>query len=237
MPSSKTWVFVVYTASREINSNARSGFMLLWPTCETDDHLPDFFSASSKLSRWEHGLRWWLPFLSAIPVTKCVIMWVYCCCCCCVCVCGNTHKLLAVCVFWIIWFTTVCRHRCTVCTLGSAKHKSGPWTVLLHFITDWKAPVWRQTSDNNISFCMDVRFEKKKRKKKRCRSTDFSFALIEFMCITVHLISLCMPAHITHRFITHHRARTSPQSLPPPSCLESTCPITCHSDSSCLSMC
>lgn len=43
----------------------------------------------------------------------------------------------------------------------------------------------------------------------------FPLAVIEFLAcehITVHLISLCMPAHITHRFIT--QLTTGPFPLP-----------------------
>lgn len=88
--------------------------------------------------------------------------------------------------------------------------QSGPWTVSLHFITGWKSPVWWQTSDNSMFFAL---LDLKKEKKKRFRATDFSFVLIKFMCITVHLLSLCMLAQITHRFIT--QLTTGPLPLPP----------------------
>lgn len=89
-------------------------------------------------------------FLSAGLMSKCIVML-------------TAAECMDIIVFWLehkkiavgvddllryVWYD------CTTCMLGKRvrKYKSGPWTILLRFTTDWNSPVWLQTSANNGLF-------------------------------------------------------------------------------------
>lgn len=126
-------------------------FSLFWPTSiQITSRLTHLQTASAR--GWAEVMAAWL---SAVLVTKSIVMSVY------YCWCVHSLKVNILagaqlyhcgrCLDYLIYYS-VSLLELTICMLGwlgpTRNDKLGPWTVLLHFIAGWRFPVRLQTCDN-----------------------------------------------------------------------------------------